>query len=233
MGLKDPQAFYRVLDEAPKMFQSGLIADFLKNMGWKFSFEIKRNAETYKDVPIDVIKVGMNPTDPNSPEGKMIAAMYGQGMEVRLAIVNNLLVYAIAKDSNSLVQKLIDQAKDGGTPAVPSEVQAAMQLIPEAEKASLFATYNFLRAFQMGMAMTPMPMPQVPVQSQNDIALAGKAAGGSLSIDLAVPKQHVTEIMSVFMQMQQQMQEKPQPGQPQQEQPPTQPQKPAQPPGQA
>lgn len=232
IGVKDPQAFYRVLDEAPKMFESGLVADFLKGMGWKFSFELKRKAETYKDVPIDAIKLGMSPTDPNSPEGKMIAGMYGQGMEGRIAVVNNLLIYAIAKDSGSLVRKLIDQAQGGGTQAVPSEVQAAMQLIPGAEKASCFGTYNYLRALQMIAAIMPMPIPQTSVQSQSDIAIAGKASGGSLSFELAVPKQHVIEIMSVFMQMQQQMMQPQQPGQPQQEQTPTPPQKQTQPQGQ-
>jgi hypothetical protein len=221
IGIKDPQAIYRVLDEAPKMLESGFMADFLKNMGLKFRFEVKRNAETYKDVPIDGLKFSMESTDPNSPQGKMMAAMYGQGMEGRLAIVNNLLVYAIAKDPGTLVRKLIDQAKGGGTQAVPSEVQTAMQLIPGSEKDCFFATYNYLRAIQMVTAFLPIPMPQTPVQSQSNIAVAGKAAGGRLNIDLAVPKQHVMEIISVFMQMQQQKMQEQQ--QPQQNQPKAQP----------
>jgi len=235
VGIKDPQAFYRVLDETPKMLESGVVADLMKNFGMKFTFELKRKAETYKDVPIDAIKLGMEMADPNSPEGKMMAAMYGQGMEGRFAIVNNLLLYTVGQDAGPLVRKLIDQVKGGGTQAVPSEVQAAMQLIPGSEKAGFFATYNYLRVLQMVTAIMPLPIPRTAVQSQSNIAIAGKAANGSLRIDLVLPKQHLVEIMTVFMQMQQQQQkmQEQQPGQPQppQAQPPrpVQPKPPAQP----
>jgi hypothetical protein len=234
LGMKDPQAFYRAIDQMPAMFESGLMANLMKDMGWKFKFEIKRKVETYKDVSIDAFRVSMDAIDPNSPESKMIASIYGQGIEGRLAIVNDLLVYAIAKDSTALVQKLIDQAKGSGTQAVASEVQAAMQLVPGSEKACFFATYNYLRAFQMITAIMPLPIPQTAVQSQSNIAVAGKAAGGNLSIEMAVPKQHVMEIMGVFMQLQQQQQKtrEQQPEQPQKNQPQAQPQSQMKPQGQ-
>jgi hypothetical protein len=218
LGMKDPQAFYRVLEEALAMLESGPIADLMKQSGMALKFELKRKVETYKDVPIDAFKISINPTDPNSQQTKMFTTMFGNVIEGRLAVVNNLLVYAIAGDPATGVRKLVDQAKGGGTQAVPSEVQAAMQLIPGSEKACFFATYNYLRVLQMVTAIMPMPMPQTPVQSQSNIAIAGKATGGSLSIELAVPKQHVKEITNVFMQMQQQqpkMQEQ-QPEQPKQ-----------------
>jgi hypothetical protein len=118
-------------------------------------------------------------------------------------VVNNLLVYAIASDSGTLVRKLIDQAKGDATQPFPSEVEAAVQLIPGAEKACFFATYNYLRVLQMVTAIMPMPIPQTAVQSQSNIAIAGKVSGGSLSVEMALPKQHLMEIMTIFMQMQQ------------------------------
>jgi hypothetical protein len=217
-GLKDPQALYRSLEQTPAMFGSGLFADIMKQSGVAIKIELKRKAETYKDVPIDVIRVGISPTDPNSEQSKVFATIFGQAMEVRLAVVNNLLVYSIAGDSTAGVRKLIDQVKSGGTQAVPSEVQAAMQLIPGAEKANVFATYNILRALPMFTAMMPVPIPQTSAQSQSSIAIAERMTGGSLSVELALPKQHLMEMMGAFMQMQQQ-QMQPQ-GQPQ-----TQPQK--------
>jgi hypothetical protein len=223
-GLKDAQAFYRALEQAPAMCQSGLFADLMKASGVAIKFDLKRNAETYKDVPIDMIRVGITPTDPNSPQGQIFAVLFGPAVEARLAVVNNLLVYAIAGDPVAGIHKLIDQVKSGAAQPIPSEVEAAMQLIPGSEKANFFATYNYLRVLQMVTAIMPMPIPQTPVQSKSDIAIAGKMAGGSLGIDLALPKQHLMEIVGVFMQMQQQkMQE-----QRQQNQPPAQPQGPPQ-----
>jgi hypothetical protein len=204
------------MEEMPAMFEAGPIADLYKQMGVGIKFELKRKAETYKDVAIDAIKVGINPTDPNSEQSKMLALIFGHGFEGRLAVVNNLLVYAIASDSGTLVRKLIDQAKGDATQPVPSEVEAAVQLIPGSEKACFFATYNYLRILQMVTAIMPMPIPQTAVQSQSNIAIAGKVSGGSLSVEMALPKQHLMEIMTIFMQMQQQkMQEQRPPEQPQ------------------
>ena len=218
-GLKDPQAFYRALEQASAMTESGVFADLMKQSGLAIKFELKRKAETYKDVPIDIVRVGLTPTDPNSQQAKMLAGILGTGIEAQLAVVNNLLVYAVAGDPAAGVRKLIDQVKSGSTQPAPSEVKAAMDLIPGAEKANFFMTYNLLRLFQMIAAFMPMPMPQTTVQSQNSIAIAGRMTGGNLGIDLALPKQHLMEIVGIFMQMQQQkMQE-----QQQQSQPPTQP----------
>ena len=58
-------------------------------------------------------------------------------------------------------------------------------------------------------AFTPMPMPipfdQIPTKS--NVAFAGKAADGKLIVDVAVPKEHLTELTTGIMMMQQQMQQ--------------------------
>ena len=201
-AIKDPQTFYRVLEEWPKVLNSGLIADLNKESGIKFGFELKRKAETYKDVPIDTIKITMEPTDPNSQASQTITAMYGQGMNAQLAIVNNLLVYGIAQDPAPIVRKLIDQVKAGNAAqAAPSEVQSAMQMIPGAEKSECFMTLNLLRMMQMATAMMPLPAAQQPVKSQSSLAFAGSANNGRLSVEIGIPKQHLIEIMSFGMQM--------------------------------
>lgn len=205
VGIKDPQAFSRVMDETSKLFNTGLIADFYKAMGMKVDFELQRKVETYKDVPIDAIKFSLAVTDPNSQQGQMISAIYGQGINGRLAMVNNLLVYAIAPEPEPILREMIDQVKAGGsTQQVPSEVQAALQLIPGAEKADFFATWNYLRLLQTMMAIMPMPIPPTAVKSQSNIAIAGGTSDGRLAVQVAIPKQHLQEIMAVFTQMQQQ-----------------------------
>ncbi|MEN6427772.1 MAG: hypothetical protein ABFE13_20655 [Phycisphaerales bacterium] len=204
VGLKDPQAYNRVLEESAKLFSDGALVDFYKDMGLKMSFEVQRKAETYKDVTIDAIKMSFAATDPNSQQAQMITAMYGPGMNGRIAVVNNLLVYAFAGNPSPVIRELIDQVKAGGsTTQVATEVDAATKLIPGAEKADFFTTFNLLRAVQMATTMMPMPVQMPAVQSQSSIALVGNADNGKLSIELAVPKQHVTEIMATFMKMQQ------------------------------
>lgn len=205
VSLKDAQAFSKIMDQMPAIMNSGLVADFYQKMGMKFNVELQRKVETYKDVPIDAIKFSFASTDPNSPEGQMIASMYGQGMNIRMAVVNNLLVYALAADPSAAVKALIDQAKNpSSTTAVPSEIQAATQLIPGSEKADFLLTFNILRELQMISAMSPMPFPAPTTKSQSNIAVAGGATNGRMTVQIALPKQHLQELMGAFMQMQQQ-----------------------------
>ncbi|MGE5295727.1 MAG: hypothetical protein ACM3VT_12940 [Solirubrobacterales bacterium] len=212
-GLKDAQAMSRLLQQMPTMFNSGLIANFYQKMGMKMNVELQQKAETYKGVPIDAIKFGFSAADANSPEAQMISSMYGQGMNIRVAMVNNLILYAAAADPASAIHALIDQVKSPAANAqVPSEVQAATKLLPGSEKADFFVTYNILRQIQMISAVAPVPIPQIEAKSQSNIALAGNIADGKLGIQLAIPKQQVQELMGAFMQMQQQRMQQQQQG---------------------
>ena len=226
--LRDKQKFYRVLDEAPKLMTQGPLADFYAKLGVKFQFNVKRGVETYKGVPIDAITFAVQPVDANTPQAQMIKSMYGEGANLRLAVVNNLLVYVLAQEPDKAIHTLIDQAAAGGPSQVPPEVQAALALVPEAKKSQLFGTFNILRMLQMAMTMMPMAAPPAEVPTQSNVAFAGQIGDGRLRIETAVPKQHVLEVMAVVMKMQQQkapqqQQETPQ-AQPQ-EQPPVKPER--------
>ena len=236
--LKDKQKFNDVLDQASKMMKEGtLLADIGKKFGLKMQFDLKRSAETYKDVPIDAINIALQLTDANSPQGQMMKNMLAGGLNLRLAVVNDLLLYTLAADPDKEIHALIDQAKSGTPGQVPSEVQAAMQLIPDAKNAAFFGTYNYARAFQWAMSFMPMPFPPVEVTSTSNVAFAGNVGNGSLLTNVTIPKQQVQEIMGIIMKLQmQKMQEmqkqQQQPGQPGEQQPPAAPRKPARKPGQ-
>jgi hypothetical protein len=207
--LKDKQKFSDVLDQSAKMMNEGMMTDLLKKFGVKMQFSLKRNAQTYQGIPIDAISVAVQPVDANSPQAQMMKAMFGEAFNLRLAVVNDLLLYTLAADPEKEIHALIDQAKAGGPSQVPSEVQSALQLIPEAKKANFFGTYNYVRAIQMAMAFMPMPMPQVDVPTQSNLAIAGTIGNGKLLLNLAIPKQHVLEVMQIVMRMQQQKMQSP------------------------
>lgn len=204
-GVKDAKALSQAIEQMPSLFNSGLVANFYQKMGVKLNVELQRKTETYKDVPIDTLKFSFASTDANSPQGQMLSAMYGEGMNIRMAIVNNLLVYAAAADPASVIHGLIDQAKNSTAAAQPpSEIQAATKLLPGSEKADFLVTYNILRQVQMISAVAPVPIPPIEAKSQSNVVLAGNAADGKLAVQLALPKQHLQELMGAFMQMQQQ-----------------------------
>jgi hypothetical protein len=212
LTLKDKQKFSDVLDQSAKLMNEGMMTDLLKKFGVKMQCSLKRNAQTYQGVPIDAISVAVQPVDTNAPQAQMMKSMFGEAFNLRMAVMNNLLLYTLAPDPEKEIHALIDQAKSAGSGQVPSEVQSALQLIPEAKKANFFGTYNYVRVIQMAMAFMPMPtpMPPVDVPTQSNLAIAGTIGNGKLLLNLAIPKQHVLEFMQVIMKMQQQkMQSKP------------------------
>lgn len=206
-GLKDTEKFYQVVESASKMMTSGPIADFYQQMGMKVSFDLKRKVDTYKGAEIDSVTFAMTATDANSPQSQMINQMYGDGFNVQMATVDGKLIYALAAEPGAAVRKLIDQVKAGNAGQTPAEVQSAMALIPGADKADFFTTFNALRMLQMVSAFAPIPIPASNISSQSNMAIAGDTADGKLTIQLAVPKQHVLEIMGMVMQMQMQQQQ--------------------------
>ena len=228
LEVKDVNKFNKVRDEFVQLWTGSAFGDLYKNMGMETGFTVKHGAENYKGVSIDVAKLSMKMTDANLPEAKMIEAMYGGGFEYRWAIVNGLFVCRISNDPNA-VCKLIDQVKAGTPAQVCSEMQKAMAVIPDAGGKDAIVTYNYLRLMKMMQGFTPMPFTMPDVPSKSNLVFAAKIDNGSLAIDFALTKEHLSEMMMAFqMIMQQQMQQ--QPGQMNQGMPPKQPRQ--MPPGQ-
>jgi hypothetical protein len=202
--IRDTDKLYGLTEQGMELINTGAIGDFYRDLGFKPAFTLRRGVDTYKGVSIDSARLVMQPADPNSPEGQMVNAMWGDGFDYRWGTVGGLWVCAGGGDVDSGVRRLIDQAKAGGPKPIPSEVKAAMALLPGGEKADFVVTYNFVRLFGMMAAIMPVPMPQLDIPSKSNIALAGHVGGGSMTIDVAVPKEHLTEIVGVFQTMAQQ-----------------------------
>ncbi|MFB0552716.1 MAG: hypothetical protein ACETWQ_05305 [Phycisphaerae bacterium] len=209
IAVKDKEKFNRLIEEATQMLNTSGIMDFYKDMGIETSFTIQRDVDLYKDISIDSAKFTMKSTDANSPQGQMINAMYGGGFDYRWAMANGLWVCTIGGNANSAIRELIDEVKAGSPKQMGDEMKAALTLLPEADKADFVVTYNFLRLFKMVGAIMPMPMPmlQMDIPTKSNIVFAGKAGNGKMAVDIALPKEHLMEIMGVFQMMKQQQQQ--------------------------
>jgi hypothetical protein len=209
LEVKDANRFNKVIDEFVRLWTGSVFNDLYKNMGMETGFTIKHAADNYKGVPIDVAKLSMKFTDTNSPQAKMLEAMYGSGFEYRWAVVNNLWVCRISSDPNA-IYKLIDQVKAGPPAQICPEMQKAIALIPDAGSEDAIATYNYLRLMKAMQGFSPMPFTIPDVPSRSNLVFGAKIGNGSLAIDFALPKEHLSEMMTAFqMMMQQQMQMKP------------------------
>ncbi|MHC4111897.1 MAG: redoxin family protein, partial [Planctomycetota bacterium] len=204
LEVKDADKFNKVFEEATEMMNAGGIADFYKSLGIEMGFTIKRGVGSYKGVSIDSAKLVLKSTDPNLPQGQMIDTMYGGGFEYRWAIVEGLWVCNIGGDVDSAIRKLIDEVKASGPKQMGAEMKAALTLLPEAGTADFMGTYNFLRLFKMVGAMagafipTPIPFAQMDIPTKSNIVFAGKAGNNRMTVEIALPKEHLTEIIAAF-----------------------------------
>jgi hypothetical protein len=210
IAVKDEKKFDRLIEEAAEMISTSGIADFYKSMGMEMSFTIMQDVDRYKGVSIDSAKLAMKSTDANSPQGQMINAMYGEGFDYRWGMVDGLCVLAIGGDVDSAIRELIDEVKAGSLKQMAAEMKAALALLPEAGKADFIATYNFLRWVKMlgALAPVPMPMAQMDIPTKSNIVFAGNAGNGKMVVDIALPKEHLNEMMAAFQIMMQQKQQR-------------------------
>lgn len=212
IAVKDEAKFNKFIAEATQMLSNEGIAGLDKDMGVETSFMVKRGVDTYRGVSIDSGKLTMKSTDAGSPQGQMISGMYGEGFDYRWALVDGLCVSAMGGDVNSAIRQMIDQVKAGGPKQIGAELNTALGLLPDANKADFVATYNLLRLFRMIATMAPLPMPQMEIPTKSNIIAAGKVGEGRVVLDIAVPKEHLAEVMGGVLMMQQQMMQ-PQQGQ--------------------
>ncbi len=93
------------------------------------------------------------------------------------------------------------------------QMKAVLALLPQAGKADFVGTYNLMNLFKMATAMAPIPTPQTDITTKSSMAFAIRFGICKIVVDIALPKEHLTEIMGAF-QMMQQMQQMPMQGQP-------------------
>ena len=202
IAVKDEKKFDQMLDKAMDIMKTSGIMDFYKSMGMETSFNMKRDVDSYKGISISSAKLSMKSTDANSPQAQMITSMYGDGFDYRWGMTDGLFVCAVSGDVNSTIRELIDQVKTDSPKQIGAEMKTALSLLPEANKADFVVTFNALRLFNLATSMVPIPIPPMDIQTRNNIVIAGRAADGGMVVNIAVPKQHLIEIMSAFMMMQ-------------------------------
>jgi hypothetical protein len=220
VAVRDAEKFNKAALDATSLFGKGWLREFYKGFGIQTEFAVKNNADSYKGIAISSAKLTLKSTEPNSPVGQMIDTMYAGGFEYRWAIVNGLCAMVVGGQQDKGVRELIDLIQAGGPKQASSEVKAAMSMLPDADKADFLVTYNYVRLFKMMAGMmravpgAGLMMPQIDVPTSSNINIAGRLGDGKLRVDVAVPKQHLAEIVSIFTTMQRQMQNQQKPSLP-------------------
>jgi len=200
--ISDKKAFEQVVEEQLKMMHDGALAKLYKSFGMEMDVKVKRGVGTYKGIRIDSAKVAFKMGEEDSPQGRMIKGMFGDGLDYRWALVDDYCVYAIGGDTDKAIREIIDQAKAPGSKKISSEMKVALDNIPDSGKADLVGTLNYVRMLNMVSAFMPMPdgtdFPKLDVPTKSNIAFAGSSAEDRMTFQMTLPKQHLLEIKSAF-----------------------------------
>jgi hypothetical protein len=96
--------------------------------------------------------------------------------------------------------------KAGGPTQVCSEVKDAMAILPGSQKADFIGTFNYVKCLGFLPVIMPM-MPKMNIPTKSNLAIAGRIDNGSVTVDIAIPKEHLMELVQAFqMLVQAQMQ---------------------------
>jgi hypothetical protein len=85
-----------------------------------------------------------------------------------------------------------------------------MAILPGSEKADSIATFNYIKCFDFMSGMTPM-MPKMNIPTKSNLAIAGRIDNGSVTVDIAIPKEHLMELVQAFQILMQASMQPPQP----------------------
>ncbi|MBE0534334.1 MAG: hypothetical protein IH624_01605 [Phycisphaerae bacterium] len=208
--VEDAETLNRVLDEQIQLMNDGAVDDLYKAMGLDMKFTAKRNVATYQGVQIDSATLKFNAADGDSEMDKQIKALYGEGLEYRWAIVDDLLVYAISGEVDKDIRALIDQVKSGEPKELDPELTQAMSLLPDPRGADAVGTVNFVRLMQMSLGRVTAgdQSMKIDVPTENHLVFASRVREGRIVINCALPKKHLIELRAASEEAHRQMQER-------------------------
>jgi hypothetical protein len=82
------------------------------------------------------------------------------------------------------------------------QLKSISALIPNADQASFVGTHNLIDLIKKVAAFSPVPMPQIDAKANSSMAFAVKVGEGALSAEIALPKEHLAEIIAALMKLQ-------------------------------
>lgn len=195
--LKDKQAFAKAQDQVLELYGPGGILSNLPTAP-QMNMEVEKLPDvSYNDVQIQGRRFHFRFKDPNLPEAMVIAQMYGGGLEMRTAIVDQVQLTTTGADAQQALQQMIDQARAGGPTRMPSEIKAGMDIAGGAKDVDVLTTFSLLRAIGMAINMVMPVMPQQAFKGTSNIVLTISADQGNITGQVVLPKAHLMEIVNL------------------------------------
>jgi len=211
--LSDAEKFSESLDTILEMMENGEFDFVDKIMNFETSYEIRRDVEKYRGLSISSSLVTIRSEDP-SPRGQSINLMYEEPVDYRWTIAGDKFLCYYGENAKLKLHNLIKAAESGEVNELSPELQKTSKMMGNLNDAHFMITYNYVRAIRMAGVMglkAPVPgageieLPKINVATENNLNLIGNIADGAVSVKIGLSKEHLKELVSAFMQLQQYM----------------------------
>ena len=191
--------------------------DLYKSMGIPASLSYEPGVSDYKGVSIDAVKISVEETnDPDNPIQQQIEQMYGGGFMYHIAQTPNRMYIVLGPDSEEKLKSLIDQST--ANPA-PEDITTAMNALENTPYTDFVLSVNIIKLIQGVGGMIQTLGAEAPVEagiigsltqdldieSQSTLVIGGDITNGQMAVRVALPKQHLIEIIATALQLQQKL----------------------------
>jgi len=219
-GGKPPVRFREVVAlgegvSAQEMMTEGLdLANSIyKMMNLPFELVHTASVETYQGVQIDALTAKFGEGASEDEGMAFVEQIYGKdGLTYYMAQKKNLLILTMGPKGIEEMKSLIDQP----AAAEPSaDMKQAIQLLNGSGYNDAAVTVNIIKLMKglgemmQSMSASGMPNPfanifsGINMQSQSSLIMGARVADGQLGMRIALPKQHLVEVVTAAMQIQQ------------------------------
>jgi hypothetical protein len=190
---------------------------FYEGMGLPAKLEYQPGVSTYKNATIDIFKMSIIPTDDtNEAMQQQLTSMYGEGFEYYAATTSDKYIVTMGAEGEQTLKALIDKPTAA---AASGDIKIAMDTLKNTPYQDLVCSVNVIKLLKgLGQMMQSLPNPgtglpidigeiasKLNVESQSTMVLGAQVGDGQASMRLALPKQHLIEIIALGMQIQAQM----------------------------
>ncbi|RKY13510.1 MAG: hypothetical protein DRP52_02555 [Planctomycetota bacterium] len=189
-----------------------------KDMGIPVELKYEQSVSTYKDATIDVISISMGKSDdPNNVMRKELEKIYGDDFKYYMAQTNDKFFITMGPDSEKTLKSLIDQPALVSAPSGDIKIAMdALQNTPYTPYDDFVCSVNVIKLIKgMGEMMRTMGVHAdmgpgfnmfsslESIEPKSCLVMGGTVSDGGASLRVAVPKQHLIEVVAMAMQIQQ------------------------------
>ncbi len=183
---------------------------------WK-AMKYKPGVETYKTLPIDSLSIEMPWPDMPGQDPNMMAQAMGKNFEYYYAYGPDKFFMSAGPAAKEKLKAMIDRS---GQPAAAAsgDIAIALKTLPDAGKADMVTAVNIIRLVKGLSSMTNQMTAQfgqtmpdfwkdIDTTTTSCLAMGGYMGNGSAKCVIAMPKEHLAEVIRIFMQVQQKQME--------------------------